>query len=46
MAQNDPLSNNSSRKNTLIHEVIVNDDFDYLEQVRRILFFNLIEIFV
>ena len=34
MAQNDPLSINSSRKNTLIHEVAVNDDLDYLEQVR------------
>lgn len=34
MAQNDPLSINSNRKNTLIHEVALNDDFDFLEQVK------------
>jgi hypothetical protein len=34
MAQSDPLSINSNRKNTLIHEVALNDDFDFLEQVK------------
>ena len=33
MAQSDPLSISSNRKNSLIHEVVLNDDFDFLEQV-------------
>ena len=34
MAQSDPLSISSNRKNSLIHEVVLNDDFDFLEQVK------------
>ena len=38
MAQSDPLSISSNRKNSLIHEVVLNDDFDFLEQVKGWIF--------
>ena len=33
MAQNDPLTRTSNRKNTLIHEVHITDEFDVMEHV-------------
>ena len=33
MAQNDSLSTNLNKKNSLVYEVNVADDLDYLEQV-------------